>query len=59
MKHLIEKRIKQSEGIIEGWADIEVEEIEDSNSFGHFKRGELYAIKEEIIFLNSLLSKIK
>ena len=59
MKELIEKEIKEledsKENIIHriGW-EIELSEFE-----WYFQKGNLHAIKKEIIFLNSLLSKIK
>ena len=60
MKDLIQQRIEQNERFLACWASIEVEEIdEEYRGFAHFKRGELYAIKDEISFLKSLLSEIK
>ena len=60
MNDLIQQRIEQLERFLACWASIEVEEIdEECRGFAHFKRGELYAIKDEISFLKSLLSKIK
>ena len=60
MNDLIQQRIEQLERFLACWASIEVEEIdEEYRGFAHFKRGELYAIKDEISFLKSLLSEIK
>ena len=60
MKDLIQQRIEQLERFLACWASIEVEEIdEEYRGFAHFKRGELYAIKDEIAFLKSLLSEIE
>jgi hypothetical protein len=59
MKDLIQQRIEQNERFLACWADIEVEEINDIDSFAHFKRGERSAIKDEIAFLTHALSKIE